>query len=110
MITLVPYAGLGNRIRCICSVHKYCTENKIDLKILWPKEKGFNATFGQLFENNQISVVEKSPWLYNLLFLYPLTHRLFDYLQKVLFGRRVRRDLMPLSMGGKSHKLNIKGY
>lgn len=52
-IHLIPFAGLGNRLRVISSVYKYSLENSCELTIHWNKEKGLNAGFYDLFKPNE---------------------------------------------------------
>ena len=49
-IDLVPYAGLGNRMRVIASVYKFSLDNACDLVVHWNKEYGLNASFYKLFK------------------------------------------------------------
>lgn len=49
-IKLIPYAGLGNRMRVIASVYNYAIKNSCELTIYWNKEKGLNASFYKLFK------------------------------------------------------------
>lgn len=49
-INLIPYAGLGNRMRVIASVYKYSVNHSAELTIHWNKERGLNARFYKLFK------------------------------------------------------------
>lgn len=49
-IKLIPYAGLGNRMRVIASVYKYALMNSGELTIYWNKENGLNASYYKLFK------------------------------------------------------------
>lgn len=72
MITLVPYAGLANRIRCVCSVHKFCIDNKIPFRLSWPLESGFNASFSSLFRTDNLDFdVNDSGILNKIYYLTP---------------------------------------
>lgn len=51
-IDLIPYAGLGNRLRVISSAYKYSIENSIVLCIHWNRERGLNARYYDLFKPN----------------------------------------------------------
>lgn len=49
-IDLIPYAGLGNRMRVIASVYKFSLDNACELVVHWNREKGLNASFYKLFK------------------------------------------------------------
>lgn len=49
-IHLIPYAGLGNRMRVISSVYNFTRNQPYNLVIHWNKEGGLNASFYSLFQ------------------------------------------------------------
>lgn len=48
-INLIPYGGLGNRMRVIASVYKYSLENNHELVVYWNRQKDFNQSFKKCF-------------------------------------------------------------
>lgn len=48
-INLIPYGGLGNRMRTISSVYKYALEHGHELVVYWNRQKDFNQSFQNLF-------------------------------------------------------------
>lgn len=108
MITLVPYAGLANRIRCICSVHCFCKDNNIDLKLCWPKERSFNATFESLFETSELDfIVDDNSILNNILYLSPLGHEYsLASIFAPIFSKQVHTKLLPPELINDSNRLS----
>lgn len=108
MITLIPYAGLANRIRCVCSVHRFCKENNIDFKICWTKEKSFNASFQSIFETENLDfIVDDNAILNNILYLSPLGHKYsLASLFAPVFSKKVYTNLLPPELINDSNKLS----
>ena len=59
-INLIPYGGLGNRMRTISSVYKYAQENGHELVVYWNRQKDFNQSFSNLFKRiDNLKVVDR---------------------------------------------------
>ena len=50
MFSIVPLAGLGNRIRVVASAFCYCSKNNVPMRLIWLREPGFNACWNDLFQ------------------------------------------------------------
>ena len=53
MITVIPYMGLGNRIRCIRSAIRLANAKKTSLKIIWINDEVCPCDFCELFKEIQ---------------------------------------------------------
>lgn len=86
-IHLIPYAGLGNRMRVISSVYNYALNKSYNLVVHWNKEGGLNASFYSLFEPIKGLEIRDSKLKDFFLYNYPNKYnlcipKLFDKLGK----------------------------
>lgn len=82
MIVLIPVAGLGNRIRVVCSCYQFCKENNKAMSIKWMREPGFNASWNDLFEYPNRIVINNHSILNYFLYSNPSIKNL--YVSKLL--------------------------
>lgn len=66
---LEPCAGLGNRLLALASAYKLCREMNRELTVIWKREAGCNAKAADLFDFQEIEVVEISENGYKKEFL-----------------------------------------
>lgn len=60
-ITLVPFGGLGNRIRSIASAYYLCQCIGSNLKVIWFADRGLGARFNDIFiqpDDGTIDIIE----------------------------------------------------
>jgi hypothetical protein len=77
MINLIPYAGLGNRLRVVSSVVNFCKKQDVDLKIFWIREPGFNCCFSDIFEPNELLNIDDHSLLNHFLYNRASARNLF---------------------------------
>lgn len=70
-IHLIPYAGLGNRMRVISSVYNYARNESFQLIVHWNKEGGLNASFYSLFKPVSCLEIRDSKFSDFFLYNYP---------------------------------------
>ena len=59
-INLIPYGGLGNRMRAIASVYQYAIENNHTVVVYWNRQKDFNQSFKNLFkQTDRFKVIDR---------------------------------------------------
>ena len=59
-IHLIPYGGLGNRMRVIASIYRYAKENNHELVVHWNRQKDFNQSFKNCFKPiENIKVIDR---------------------------------------------------
>lgn len=88
-IKLIPYAGLGNRMRVIASVYKYAIMNSCELTIYWNKEKGLNALYYRLFKPVKGLNIKDSRLCDFFVNNYPCAYNLFiPKIVDVVFRRK----------------------
>ncbi len=68
MINLIPYAGLGNRMRVIASFVQYSQNQNVPLKIFWIREPGFNCCFSDIFESNKLLQIDDHSWINHFVY------------------------------------------
>ncbi len=89
-ITLIPFGGLANRLKCICSSISLCLKYQIQLEIIWYMDEGLACPSHRLFtlkpelQNRGITIREAS-WKDHLLRDYPRRHNLWIPILPILF-------------------------
>ena len=60
-ITLVPYGGLCNRMRCIAGAYTIALKYGVNLQVWWRSNKECKIDFEQLFEPLSLPRIQVSP-------------------------------------------------
>lgn len=92
-ITLVPFGGLGNRMRTISSFIAYAGEYNYALEIIWSQDDGLACSFHDLFEPLQaehVKIRDISRWE-QFVWDYPRKPNLWisSFFQRLLFDKRI---------------------
>ena len=67
-LLLVPSGGLANRMRSIVSGHVLAKNIRSDLQVIWFKDWGLNAMFGEIFEPLELIPLREATFIDKLLY------------------------------------------
>ncbi|MCH5234818.1 MAG: hypothetical protein J1E16_05950 [Muribaculaceae bacterium] len=78
-IIIVAQGGLANRMRAIASSLYYAKKTNRDLLVVWYKNKELNASFSDLFKNENVpfKIIEPNFLIYNIYYEQPRKKNFF---------------------------------
>lgn len=111
-LLLVPSGGLANRMRSIVSGHVLAKNIGSGLQVIWFKDWGLNAMFGEIFEPLELIPLREATFIDKLL--YDRARKKNFYItalpQKILFDKVMEeQDVKPLKLSGFSFEEWARG-
>lgn len=118
-IDLIPYGGLGNRLRSIASTYRIAQINNSELNVFWAKAEECNAFYNDLFVDTKYIKVHnvKNKFIFNrpksknlyLPALIGFASNLFNYDHfhlelAVKWGGGIHRKILFLNTGNRTRK------